>query len=132
MGRNKAIKETKIKALKQWQKEKDYDSDAMTFDAMEDDNSYFTQKWQDKHLFDLIKSSLVCNVSEHSDTMAKQIFNSIHSYVMHSEHSLFRSKQSQRFAAAAKQTNEEQKEKQKQDEILQIDFGDSVLIWLSY
>merc|ERR1712129_645843 len=107
-------------------------TESVYFDVLDIFQSNLAKHLCDEYLFDLIKSSLVCNVSEHSDTMAKQIFNSIHSYVMHSEHSLFRSKQSQRFAAAAKQTNEEQKEKQKQDEILQIDFGDSVLIWLSY
>merc|ERR1712048_218169 len=105
-----------IGALKKWQKEKDYDSDSITFDAMENENSYFMEKWNDDTLFGLIQSALLCNVDEYTDTLAKQIFNSTHSYLMHSEHSLFRSKQSQRFAAAAKQQNDdEQMEEEKGD-----------------
>merc|ERR1712228_1039038 len=128
----------------------DYDSDSLQADieTIDDEKeSYLFNKlclitdqnvMQTMTVYNLIKHQMIDPVHKHNykqfeDVLAKRIFNAIHSYLVHSETELFRLKKNmneinERFASAVK----EQKESKEDEDVYQIDFGRSVLIWLKY
>merc|ERR1712232_618133 len=71
--RNKGVREKTIESLRQWQYENDYNTESLTNDVAANEDSHLKKYLTDDELFGLIQSFFICNVDEHSDTMAKQI-----------------------------------------------------------
>eukprot|EP01084_Bolivina_argentea_P188898 325030_1 len=135
------VQQHKLDKLISWCSHNEYDTDAISDDV--DDNVVQSNIYQhvltDQKIIALISKHLVKNNEIDQDLIAKRLFNSVHTYLLHSGHELYRTKNRlinsrMRFATEVQVTEDDFDDDNylKRKTIHQIDFGQNILNWLSY
>eukprot|EP01084_Bolivina_argentea_P276825 472430_1 len=140
-----------INRLLMWHRDEEYDTESIVYDVQDNakdiykqSNSYnwlisapFCNEMVTTEIYNLIKHHLAMKYDKTDDNfediLAKRVFNSVHSYLLHSKTELYRLKNvlidtNARFST---QVNDV-KVNDENGVVSQIDFGCNVLTWLSY
>eukprot|EP01084_Bolivina_argentea_P281543 481735_1 len=141
------VSEYKLQKLQSWCLDNEYDTDCIVHDVEDGctHSNLYQHVLQDKNEIKLVSTHLVMmNPLEYDDfeeSIAMRLFNSIHTYLLHPKHELYRTKNRLvnsrlRFVAEVQvqedENDNENDESFKRKEIYEVDFGQNVLQWLPY
>eukprot|EP01084_Bolivina_argentea_P316354 548339_1 len=136
---SKYLTETICTTFREYILIEEFDTDSVIEDVQDiKQSNLFTELLQSKqHIFTLIQTHMISNSKEVQNDISRKIFNSIHTYLLHSADELYRIKNNiidskMRFSTQIQTEEQESCVDDTADNIYQIDFGQSVLKWLRY